>query len=160
MGFWKDHADTAAQLYRVHAAGIDILPLEQHLALYSATCQLVHTVQASHQGALAAPRRPDDGRNPLPRHRQADVPYCQVVPVEGAEGLYFNRVTLGPVQGRGYAVRVAAAGMAELQHVSEVPNLVDHHILLFASMCRNATATLLMDSNTTKRTIIPAAAFS
>ena len=60
----KHHADAAPQLDRTDVAGVDVHVIEQHLARHAGPRgQLVHAVQAAEQGALAAPRRPDDRRD-------------------------------------------------------------------------------------------------
>ena len=63
LGFLEDHPDAVAHLHRVHVCGVEVLPVEEHLALgmRCAGTQFVHAVEGAQQGDFAAAGRTDDG---------------------------------------------------------------------------------------------------
>ena len=57
----EHHADVASHLDRVHAARVEVAPVEEHFALHARQRhRLVHAVEAPQQRRLPAPRRADD----------------------------------------------------------------------------------------------------
>src|SRR3712207_6692360 len=66
VGLLEDHPDAAPDDYRVRGLGVDVLVAQHHVPFGArARDHLVHPVQTSYEGALAAPRRPDERRYPV-----------------------------------------------------------------------------------------------
>ena len=64
VGLLEDHPYAAPDDYRVRGPGVDVLLAEHHVPFGArAWDHLVHPVQTTYEGALAAPRRPDERRN-------------------------------------------------------------------------------------------------
>ncbi|CAI7629210.1 unnamed protein product, partial [Penicillium discolor] len=60
----EHHADLATHEHRVDAGAVEVLAVEQHLALDAgAGDHLVHAVESAEEGGLAAARRADEGRD-------------------------------------------------------------------------------------------------
>ena len=64
VGPLEHHADRAADVDRVDAGAVDVVAVEQDLALHvRAGDDLVHAVERAQEGGLAAARRADEGRD-------------------------------------------------------------------------------------------------
>src|SRR5660398_213916 len=82
----EHHANVAANSYRIHFRGVDILPVVQHFTCYaSPRYKIVHAVEATNKSALSAARRRDYGRD-LPREDiHAHVLESQCFPIPDLE---------------------------------------------------------------------------
>jgi hypothetical protein len=70
----ENHADTPANAHRIHVALVNVLSVEQHLALrLRMRNDLVHPIQTADERGFAAPRRTDHGRDPALCDRQIDA---------------------------------------------------------------------------------------
>ena len=74
VGLLEHHAHLTAQLADVHAGGVNVLSLVEHLALHLyAGDQVVHTVQRFKKCGLAAAGGADEGGDAVLRHGYGDV---------------------------------------------------------------------------------------
>ena len=70
----KNEPDTPAQPDDVHAPRVDVLSVQQHLALHPGVRdQVVHSVQAPQKSGLPAAGRSDQGRDRPLRYGERDV---------------------------------------------------------------------------------------
>src|SRR5476651_1839317 len=91
IGPLEDHADAPPQIDRVDAAGVQILAVHQDAPrLSGARHQLMHAVDAAHEGALAAAGRPDDGEDRVLRHRERNVAQRMHIAKPGLELLHLD----------------------------------------------------------------------
>ena len=84
-GIWllKYHADMAADSHRVDSGLVYIYALKVHVSFKAEPPhQVVHPVQAPQHRALAAPGRPDEGRDLASLDRDDGVPYGFELTVE------------------------------------------------------------------------------
>jgi hypothetical protein len=90
VGLLKHHPDAAAQVDEIDARGVDVLSVEQDLALDADLgADLGDPVDRLDQGRLATPGRADDRRDPPLRHVERDArerPAARVREAHVAEG--------------------------------------------------------------------------
>ncbi|MCY1179111.1 hypothetical protein D9M73_194920 [compost metagenome] len=83
VGLLEHHADIAAHYNRVDALAVDILPKKVHMAFETeALHQVIHTVQATQHGTLAAARRADETGDLVFPDRHMAVTHGHEVTVE------------------------------------------------------------------------------
>ena len=74
VGTLEDHADHAAYVHRIHVGGVEILAVDQHLALDARSANdLVHAVERAEEGRLAAAGRADERGHRASGDRDGDA---------------------------------------------------------------------------------------
>src|SRR5581483_6807907 len=94
------HPDPPAHLHRIDPGGVDVLTVEQDLALGpGAGYDLMHPIEAAHEGGFAASRGPDDRGDHVGRKRQVDRVQRAGLVEPGAEIAHDELVNHGAQRG-------------------------------------------------------------
>ncbi|MCY1437076.1 hypothetical protein D9M71_532250 [compost metagenome] len=91
VGLLEHHADPAAQLGNVFALAVDVVAVEVDRAFHAAAVnQVVHAVEGTQQGRLAAAGRADEGGHALLGDVHADIEQGLLVAVVQAQARHFD----------------------------------------------------------------------
>src|SRR5439155_13263601 len=83
--------DAAPEVDRIHAARMEVLAVDEDVpALPSAGHQLVHAIDATNEGALAASRGTDDGEHVVGRNGDRHASQRVIVAEPGVEVLHLD----------------------------------------------------------------------
>ena len=121
IGLLKHHAHPCPQRHRIHFRRIDVLVIEQKLPGDATTDhRVVHAVQGTQKGGLAAARGTDHGDDLIAADIQPDVEDCLFLPVVDIH-------VAGPHLGRVDKRRAHGALCQQLGQFGDTARRVGHH---------------------------------